>query len=675
MSRSSAVLSLCLLCTLAGCSGPGASRREEGRRADDPVLGLVRAAGHDAVVTVLLRPARWPASQRARESLAALGERVGGKDGEALRGVASAPSAWAALVGLSTFAGGSPLPASLPGWDQGRPLVLGLFAAPPADLALLAEALLPGAAAPRPLIRHRLVVPAKDPGALRAALIEIAGRLGLRPDPEGASRLGLRDGVYRDGRTGVALRPAADHVRIDVVPCRAASCATPWQEADTPAPAAQPMTPALRFALADGPLASAYVRPWRLRDHALAHGTQNILDALEVADPAMRLVLGMQGWSEVAAGQLLLSGTAQESEQEDVAVTLSTGPGVRVAALSSLTPLGAALLSGAARSAARPLQIQDTEAPPLLRGGFALDLAALIQKAPRLTAPKGVPEERRGRRPWALLTMIQECGAACVIDLELRRPLAMLATFVLQDVRPYLPAALSAVFTEVRRGDPPVTFALAASFPAGWDLGMAQSLMQAMGRERGLRTEVRPAGAGQALLLGAGDEPGRRLGPGFMTLPAGVLAEVSIAPAQMLDVSMGRKDRALLELVRGLRGRLTLTEEALHAEVLLDLSGPGPDEGSAVFAGAPARLGEGWTSLSPRATEGARCLEQAVVGLRQAFKAVASAAPEQRAKLLSAAFDENRAPLDCAARDPGTQKTAARLQSALPALMKQLSAP
>jgi hypothetical protein len=518
------------------------------------------------------------------------------------------------------------------------------------------------------------VVPATDAGALHAALIEIAGRLGLRPDPEGAALLGLRGGVYRDGRTGVSLLPAADHVRIDVIPCRAASCASPWQGKDMGrGRAEQPLTPALRFALADGPLASAYVRPWRLRDHALAQGTKSILDALEMVDPAMRLILGFQGWSEVAAGQLLLSSAAQEAEQEDVAFTLSADVGLRVASLSTLTPLGAALFSGAARSAARPLQIQDTEAPPLLRGGVALDLAALVRQAPRLKVPHGdpEPEQRPGRRPRALLTMIQECGSHCPIYLGLRHPVAALATLAAQEVQPYLPSALSLVFTEVRRVDPPVSFALAASFPAGWDLGMAQTLLRSVGRKRGLSAEVRPAGAGQVLLLGAGDEPGRRLGPGFMTLPAGVLAEMSISPARMLALSMGRKDQALLEGVRGLRGRLSLTEEALYTEVLVDL----PGQGDAAFVGPPARVGKGWTSLAPRPSEGTRCLEQAVAGLRRAFSAVAAAAPEQRGKLISVAFDEARAPLACAAKGPGatTQETAARLLRALPALMDQMA--
>jgi TonB family protein len=649
--------------------------------AEPATLELLRAAGEQALMVVLVRPAAWAEDARA------LGEALRGVGLEEAERVLATPDLWAAageLAGLLWGRRPAGLQGPLPGWDASRPVVLALFE-PVVDDAVLAGRALMLEAASRGTtgLRHRVLVPATDSRALLGGLLEALSALGLEADSEARALAVLQGGQLLRLPGGeaslVALIPEARFLRVEILQEDTRVFASPearlgavsaWL-ARPGSPGPQLITPARLFVSSSQDLLSVWLRPWQLRDLGGQVGTSKVAQAVAYADPSYRAMLLAVGLAEVSQGTLVMD--PRGAEIDDLAWSLSarsssgeqTAPGMRMRGVLSLTELGARVWAKGLEGGAR---LPAAELPQAsLSAWLRFDLAAAVAEA---EPPPGLADVEDLSE---LARRVQECGAFCLLHLGLRAPVGLLKTvwrFLPPDMPLVLPRGLALAVGPLPPGlAAPPALALVASLPVGVNL---PALERAVGelREGGLRqglgilwrSEIRPEDTRvffglneSAERVFVGPEPGA---------PDGLLGELRLDLRGLADGLQREAPEVSTVLARlgTLRGQSWQRGRLLQGELIVGGAGgraerPWLAEGAALAWASPG--------AKEAAGRGAVCLAEVTRDMTEAFRALAAVAPDQKALMLARAMEESSRHLPCALGDPGTRAEAARLQRSL----------
>lgn len=657
-------LSLALALALPACattSGSGAKDGAGSAIAETASQRLFRAAGDQAVVTVMGDPRRFAELR----DLSPFVSMLSGRERRMMQSAMGAASPWVVLG--EVLRSKTPWPAEPAGWDGARPVVLALFEAPAEDLGAMALRLMaqkPSDARAQ-YTRHRVLVPARDPALLVRSLEQLLGTIKGAPQARSPGVFGMANAV-------VALLPGDGHVRIEIgVSHGGHRQEPPWELLPllqvAPPPAAPPRTPAQRFASAGGESLVAYLRPDRLRDAHLVLGGGNVARALRYVDPSMKATLLSQGLSEILTGALLLEGGG--GEVQDSALGLSGGTeGLSLTGVLSLSAAGQALWGAAAQAAQVPQLLW--QQPVVARATLGLSLGGLLKQA----AP---PQGLAGKGGRQLAQRVRECGGACALYLGLRHPLGSLRAVLDGDdkgIIESLPLGGAVAVLDAQRDDP--RGALAVTLPSSplldkllgglqreIDRESRRSSAGEGGEAKGrLRRDQTPLAAGVTLhRFGMGQDPSAVFAakPGA---PSDVLWDVEVDTARA-QLALGSKAAELTPLTAtyaGLRQRVQLSGPALVGRTtLVRAYAKGAPAALPTFSGPPA---EG--AAAPSAGE--RCLSAAAEKLSDALGGVAGVEPAQRAVLLQRASAEIGATLrGCAGQDREARGRGERLLQAV----------
>lgn len=714
-----------------GCHG--AARRPDGALSGRPVGSSVEAAmrevGRGAPLVLVLRPSRWTESAATRDSLA---EVLGGIEREVLppplRGVLPgalrASSLRAALGPLVRALVPAALPSAtsfterLTAWDDSRPVVAALYeptlqemgevgeallaqtsqTAQPAQTAQTAPAAPPAA---EPLLRHRVLVPARDSAALIRQLQVACNELGLQVvrDPT----LGGAACAFPAGILG--LFAGADHVRIEILHSpiererqrQQAEAATAQEElpdwlrkpGEPPRPASPPPPPpppsdapsrllaALRLpppALAGEPaptpalhqvtrgedLAALYVQPARLRSLALTRGAQVVGGALLAVDASMKWVLVAKAWAEIASGYLLMS--PEGAQTEDLALVLSRD--LHVGGVASLTAAGAAAWGAGKASALPPLAPTASE-PPLFLFRLGLDLQSLLQRTP-------APPALTGLSMRELADRVHECGSLCFVYASVAMPLGwgrhVLSDPQLARILPIgllgaLPSAVTLSLTGFSRGPAGAMLpqgALALAYPKDQPTSWLTLLTTPILSRLGAQAAPRSTPLGESFEIGLSGPPLQFLKPEPPPLGEGVLAEGRLDLERLQAAPFFRElapKAPWLSRLAAVRGQARLTGGALAVEYALDLRGGAVHRFALPAAGAPA-----WAPApAPAPSRERGCLGDAITVLRRTLDALAGVDPSMQQTLLARGLADAKVPLACAAAAPALRPETERL--------------
>lgn len=505
-----------LLSTLLG---PGCSREPAAATAEvtaplptavDPWLArALESTGPRAAVLVVLDPGRWPEVRRQLADFIALLPAEYAAHLPAVADPSQVLSRALATVGVDL----PPLP--LTGTQHGRPLILALGDAPIGPLA----ATIPLRALPG--LQHQILIPAADTDMLTKPLVDaLTLHLPGPPSPidghPGALRFRLPDrgpvpdGEYsplsppesRGGGDWLAVIPEAGLVRIVVVRggmYLASIADAPPEPLRLPEPA--PRTAGLAE-LAGTPTLAVLLRPQRLpalrtwfsaQQSALAIATVATDQLVDAERVGMRVLVGC----EQLAGD-------EAPEVEDWTLSLTTeGAALRLRAIASLTPRGAALVDAGLTTAAAPLALARADAPGHAWLRFDVDAA-------RQTLG---PSRTQLDMSDDLAQRFQECGSWSLL-LDPAAPFGAsqrLWSSLLADVAvPDAPASGSVsqlALTRLPPGEAQGALAVHAPAPVDAEVGKTAASIPGLGLATAVHTSPEGSGHRNYFGFGAGVDP------------------------------------------------------------------------------------------------------------------------------------------------------------------------
>lgn len=705
LPRALGLICLAGLLGVGGCQGRGARTDSTSRSAaQSPTAALIRAAGSDAALVLVLRTQRLAQSAPDRAVLASI---LAGKTlPRELRApilamlegqdpLAALGQAVAALVPAQDLR----WPARFEGLDDTRPLVAALFAPTIHGMGAVGAALFPESEGTSPaLLRHRLLLPARDAAALSHELRTRFAEMGLRP----LDGTGLSHGAFFAPGWVLGIFPAADHVRIELVTCErdaalwldrgpqpeeipewlrkpgAPPPPLPSRSAQPPrtrpeamskamlavllrpvAESAAPRTPALHQILAGDDLLAVHLRFSHLRALAMTLGAGYASLGVLGVDPSMIWTLVAKAWAETASAYMLTS--PQGAQAEDAAFVLSSD--LRMGAILSLTPAGTEAWSAARAAGLAPPRSVPSQ-PSILQLYASAGLPALFERTP-------LPPALNGLKPRDVAEAMHECGSICPLFAMLGAPLSWgqmlrkdssLTRGLPVDLLEMLPGAVALSLTGLHRANPPLTAELTLSYPKGRSFGWLLGLLKSSLDREELRSEIRSSKDAELVSFAVKATPGQLLSPETQPLPPGVLAEAAVdlnllRAAEGLSSSERTSLQSRTESLSGLRGRVSLSGRALVMELALDRTGVAPAPFRLPAPGTPTSWNSPWATSEDSAAQ--RCLFQAIVILRSALDGVAGVDPSMKVTLITHGLEEARPLLTCAAQDPAAAKEAA----------------
>lgn len=673
----------------SGLGVPGSGER--------PVSALIQQAGSEAALVLVLRPQHFAASVTARATLANVldGELLPPEVRPILPRLLQLKTPLdvvdqVAQIATSERRAAPPTPSALDGWDADRPFVAALFEPTCHDLGTVGRALFftEPATAPTTLIRHRLLVPARDPAVLARTLHARFIALGLPP----LAQPDLPDTFAAPG-WALAVFPGADHVRIELVVSERdktlvrlrqapPTAALPEGGSAKPRPplpvptltpllamlrrpvvfAAPPNTPAQHQLIYGDDFAAVQLRLSRLRDLSLTLTTDLMLSLLLEVEPDRVGSLSLRGWVESALSYRLLS--AEGILVEDLAFTLS--PDLHLGAVLSLTPTGVDVWTAARAAATDPLPTDTVASFFQLRS--SLDLRTLIQRTP-------APTHLAGRD---LIQDVHDCGTFC-------RSFALLSTqlgwlkYVISDsilgqalklnfVVANLPGALSVSATELTQGMPPVRGTLVATYPKDHAIAVLQQLLSDRLRneyDEGAAVQVASRSTATATLLSFG--PPSSAAP--LPLPPATFFEATLDLNRLRNLpqlSRERRFQARLQPLSAVRARGNLTGSALSIELAIDRAGEPATDFHLPLGNAPTTWTSSWRVPQ---TAGQRCIHDALDSLRKSLSGGGFSNSDDHSAQFQRALTAAQPALQCAAAQPDTAEHAAAIRQAIERLL------
>lgn len=618
LSRHCRPLALACLVALAfpacGVCGSGAPGIDGESRA------LVDLAAADALVTIVVRPERWPT---LRDALVAhVPERL-------RTPLANLASPWDAPVLLSR---GALSIGALVHLDKQRPMAIGLFVQPGGLLDAAAAVAADDGTHGRQM---RLILPATDAAALARELRDEAKRMNWATLDDEAIESSF-----------VAIFVEGDHVRLEVVTgayahgtrgdhgglvdsvARKRKPSDAWRETWRQRLAARPRTElpttaGLAHALAPDAAVSAYVQTLRLREAAGALGGSAVVEALAFVDDEMREMLRAVGIGEILTAWSLVA--PERAWVGDLGARVVVRDGLAVELVASLTDKGADAYR-AATDGAGPI-------PRPASGGFfgaslGLSLGVLADRVE-------VPPSWSDARPEELARAFMACGMVCSLSLE-----ATLAAFeVMLDAsgvgsRATLPHAVGLAVDRAIGGDPRPALTLALGYRDAPPTAAVEGLWRKVARDGHVRTEA--VAGGTFLVLDDGRAPATSFAVGD-------------GPLASLVLDLDRARAVLGDEVPPLSGRLaaqtTLAGHALAVSVCL-----GPE--ATPERCAPPPVDSALPPVAtPAASEASVCLDKAVRTLAEGWRDATDVAPEERALVVARARAAAAIHLACAERD------------------------
>jgi hypothetical protein len=345
---------------------------------------LIRMAGDKSALVLVVRPDRW--------------------------GRADGPDLWAAFRAIA-HAQFVSLPASLPGLDTSRAMVLGAGETDDLPPSRISDFIFEqGGKLREPVTRYRAIVPASDRALLKSSMESLLDTMGFRRDAGSPAEGSVT--FYTRGYWGIAVIPERDSIRVEVIEeCSLPSLLPSWRAIATSPPGIEPSvdTPALTYAAAaDDAAAVSYMRPWRIASAATAAELCHALAGFHGLDPdpLTLWLIRTHAWSYPMDVYRYLA--LEPGDVDDVATVFRGGARPRVEGMLTLSR-GAATLF---RSVVREIAAARTDA------GGTIDWRALLG---RFRAPGAVP--RVEDRP-------KDCRAACDWYLLAHYPLRMAARAV-----------------------------------------------------------------------------------------------------------------------------------------------------------------------------------------------------------------------------------------------------
>ncbi len=633
------------------------------RGPDPAAMKIIKAAGSQAMLTVIVEPKRWA---KTRASLQAMLAQI---PDQKVQQSLQAPDLYQAIRALAEAAGKTGWPAQLTGWDASRPIVAALFEPQVGDLVLAARSLLVLSPAQitsdgLPGIRSRILVPAIDSQALAGDLALLLGTMGLG---DCSAQAGFFCTLPSGGGL-VGLTAEEGWVRIEIltseIPAGQHSWADRWQELrDQPVAAAKAIdSPAWRLAAGGRHLLAFHVRPWQLRDLASQINTGKIIEVLSMVEPAMRATMIAAGLAEVAGGYLLMS--SEGAEMEDIALGWDFSQGLRLSYVAGLTPRGEQIIRAGLKSGKEPLAATGKDL--LATVWSRIDLGAMLAAAGKL------PVFAEMKKPQAMVQAIQEGGVLCPLHFALRSPMGLarsLLELIPIDIKGFLPRSMSMALTglKLRPDQFEVQAAAALHVPANFDAALAQKGLAIFEKHTEQKVEMQIVGKeGQQLVYLSMGADAQKTFSKKIDAPSQVLSETRLNLKSFLasflqllspQVQTTWSQLGPIQLRSELAGRVLLSQG------LISLAGKEP----MTWLDAKDYQAREWTSAAPSTvpSRGERCLAQITQGMRQAFHALASADPATKSLLLARATQELGGPLACALADPGTRAAALRTQLVL----------
>lgn len=583
------------------CLGCKRERAPDAPTVDAATLALIDAAGDRALLTIVVRPEGLP------KLLGSLGPLLDTLPAGVRPSVKDPHAALEAALG------------PLPGRDTERPLVAALFApprvAPPGALTpILSD--LSNSERPPPAMRHRLLIPAKDPDGLAAALRARLVERGAQPKGEALTLAEL--GVVR-------VYAEADRARVEV----AAGGAAPIDWGVRGGPSAR--TPALAAAAAPRVPAAVLVRPWLLRSVFIHHGAQQVAAALAYAPPEVSGQLASAGAAELLGGEVLMHTEAAEFDDWSL-VAGATASGVRLTMTATLAPGGVALLG--ARGAYPPLTPTRSAIASVMLAG---DVRGMLDAA-------AVPSQLRDASGRDFGRAFARCGLGCPLHAALRQPVGTLAV-VLRDT-PLAELALRSPQLALLTGAGGRPEASAAvQFAPGVDLDAVRALVERLAfAETEVTTRSLPDGS-TAMIAARGFDPGAAYGAPLEAEAA--LGRFAVEPSAVAKI-LPPDVRALAATIALIEGRLDHAGDALVGQIAVQMVTPSKP----LAPPAPLERESPGPIVSTPATAASACMVRAAAGAREALSALGAVDPARRVAVTATALGELRVDLSCAAADP-----------------------
>ncbi|MDC0672118.1 hypothetical protein [Nannocystis radixulma] len=519
-------------------------------KADDWVVRAVESAGDGPAVILVLDAQRWPTLY---PHLRALAPHMPAGFAAGLDAIAD-PSQWL-RVALKAMQVDVPT-ADTVGWDRSRPLVFALFEPPhdgPVGTIAAGLPLLRGAV---PNIRHQIIAPATDPAALTRSLASSFAAHGLtRPAWAHEGQ------IWGVGESGwVALVPEVDAVRVIVAsgglfpPGFFAERSHARYRGDpTVRGAAAPRTAGV--ASMSGDAIGLLVRPQKYAALRTWEGALQLRELESIAAPD-QIVSVRQKQLEILAGCEVVYGN-EAPEVDDVVLGLAaTDDALRLRAVASLTPRGAAAVDRAATGVdVLAVKRPDPPASGWWRFGLKAAWEALGEPASPLPAGFKCHEDR----------MAMNIAPAAALGNSLRYRRSLPAT----GSTSY--ASMQFVVTEASSVS--VKYALAFLYDGAAGVpGAGRNLDGVGGVET--RGDIRPEGSRHRLRLGDGSDPNEVFGAPESVAELGRLHVdlAGVAPALQTDsppLAAALRPFRRIELLAERSGPRALTADlvfALHGD-------------------------------------------------------------------------------------------------------------
>ncbi|MFN3200702.1 MAG: AgmX/PglI C-terminal domain-containing protein [Bradymonadia bacterium] len=411
--RGGSVLCLAALGALAGCGekpGPAdtgvkttadAGKQTTQQTPVKQALGgaygeAISALGEGAAAVVLVHPGEW----------SSVGLFVTAFAGDAL----PTPVSFTSVLRLASEAL-LPLPATMPGLDEGRPLgvALGepLLDGPPGQATGLGlEGAVPG-------VRHQIRVPVKSPDQLMTAWSAHLDHLGPSQPHNGGKAWALPEGQW------ITLIAEKSHVRGVLITHATQTKGKPPAGLKAPEPSAGPLTPALKhFSELKAPM-SALVRSWQLAPLTAELGMANAQMAIQSAPDALKGKLMTAAQSLVAFSEAIMVDGGATFDDHVFELKADAG-GVSVQVNSSFTTQGAKAFTAAmAAGRAAALKGQPEYFTDVHVGA---SIGALLKATPEAMPWRAMQDQD------AFSESLFGCGLGCNAYALLRAPLPVLKT-------------------------------------------------------------------------------------------------------------------------------------------------------------------------------------------------------------------------------------------------------
>lgn len=525
------------------------------------------------------------------------------------------------------------------GRDAARPLVISMFEPPatgPQGASIVAMAPVTGRQMP---LRHQVVIPATDSGALVASLkdwLDDATQEAPELVEGRAGAIGLR--VSGKGRrtTWIALLPEDRHVRLVLLDLAIGyTDPGPVTRLLDARPSELPSTPALAHVTETPQGVGMLIRPWQLRSLAVWTGLYEAMRAVATVASEQQAMAMARGTSITAVAEWLMPDDNAEIDDWSL-VARGDDTDLRLTTVASLTPLGRKVWGTQPKAAVPPLTVK----PGAIAQGFVTgDPVGLIAAAPGFELDQEILEE--------LPRSFQMCGIFCPSFALQRWPASMLATVTkLGGPMPSLGAGGGVGLQLALRSVDPPQFAAAI---VGASPVTATALEGILATQSELATaKVREAklGSDPVLLVELGIDADEVFDLSAKPGPADVIASGAFDPSLRPELPI---DLAPLTV------RVRITDVAWVGEAVY---GPGKPSYEPDFSAAS------WSSplVAAPSSKGTACLADATRQLFTGLDAAATVGPESLAEVLTKARSEADASLACAAADPATKRFAAGLK-------------